>query len=866
MANPINNDYSEAVISTINAVRLENKLVPIWLGSEAGPDGGTGGRPGGYIGKLSQKNVAYDTTEAATLSTSGSGSLLDNLNHIRYRVQDLETIASGIPQTFLDLADVDPNDYINSAGYSVVVNESETGLEFVLFSGGGATSFLGLTDVNPESYTGYAGYIVSVNDEEDGLEFITMSDGGASSFLELTDTPSTYAGEAGKAAVVNDAENALEFVEMLTETDVSANMLVNSNFILSLSSDDSPVYWEIDLGSGAQAYADYGYAASDFTYEGPLLTIWPSSSEVTRVSQKVHIRTGLNTPAPFQNWFSSVGNVKFGAMIRAYWFGGGAPPPNAVRLFATNGVSTNYSSYVMDDGEWHFVTVNAPSMFTHTNYEFGIEVAGVTDYYGIYVTNAIVTMRDLVDGQPYWVAHPQDFNNVLHLPDFDNDPATPPANTQILYSKGDNLYKMNSAGEVTLLGSGGGGGASSFLDLTDVDPASYTGYAGYSVVVNDEETGLDFQLIEGGSAAALSGLTAEANLAAATHSHNITDINNLVDPSFTVYNDSGVTVYTGDVGFLRTSSIGETGSAFSFETTQASFGDYLPCAVVVGGEDGSLIKVVRSGQVYLKYTGSAPSRGRMLKMTGSGGTVELIGYPAGWDAADEITPDIFAIADESGSGGLVKATLMLNRIQRPFISDNDLLRINSATSYGSGVGWTGIINDGTPTTSPITVSTATGTITNIAPASSSELGKIILRNTTRGDETYITGISGNNITVNPANGSWVNGDSLTTNASPTAGINELRGVRVTGLPLYTVSLGLSLLYNDSSISNSTLLIHPYDSYADSKAVYTEAQVAGVWMRAYPNVPLIHNRILVGNSAAGTATLIVRVQSVVVAAP
>ena len=415
MANPINNDYSEAVISTINAVRLENRLVPIWLGSEAGPDGGTGGRPGGYIGKLSQRNVAYDTTEAATLSTSGSGSLLDNLNHIRYRVQAVENI---------------------------------------LGSGGG--SFLGLTDVGPESYAGYAGYIVSVNDEEDGLEFINMSDGGASSFLELTDTPSTYAGEAGKAAVVNDAENALEFVEMLTETDVSANMLVNSNFILSLSSDNSPVYWDIDLGSGAQAYADYGIAGPDTTYYGPLLTIWPSSSEVTRVSQKVHIRTGLNTPAPFQNWFGSAGRVKFGAMVRAYWFGGGAPPSNAVRLFATNGVSTNYSSYVMDDGEWHFVTVTAPSMFTHTNYEFGIEVAGVTNDYGIYVTNAIVTMRrDLVDGQPYWVAHPQDFNNVLHLPDFDNDPATPPANTQILYSKGDNLYKMNSAGEVTLLGSGG---------------------------------------------------------------------------------------------------------------------------------------------------------------------------------------------------------------------------------------------------------------------------------------------------------------------------------------------------------------------------------------------------------------------------
>ena len=64
---------------------------PLHLGGSSGASGGEGGRPGGYVGYLPQTRVAYDTTEAATLATSGSPSLVDNLNHIRYRIQDLES-------------------------------------------------------------------------------------------------------------------------------------------------------------------------------------------------------------------------------------------------------------------------------------------------------------------------------------------------------------------------------------------------------------------------------------------------------------------------------------------------------------------------------------------------------------------------------------------------------------------------------------------------------------------------------------------------------------------------------------------------------------------------------------------------------
>ena len=43
--------------------------------------------------------------------------------------------------------------------------------------------------------------------------------------------------------------------------------------------------------------------------------------------------------------------------------------------------------------------------------------------------------------------------------------------------------------------SSGGPGATTFLDLTDTDPASYTGFGGFAIVVNPGETGLTFSTV-----------------------------------------------------------------------------------------------------------------------------------------------------------------------------------------------------------------------------------------------------------------------------------------------------------------------------------------------------------------------------------
>lgn len=70
---------------------------PLILGGIAGSGGGIGGPPGGFSGVLPQTRVAYDTDELAVITTvSGEESLLDNLNHIRYRVSGVEELIDDI--------------------------------------------------------------------------------------------------------------------------------------------------------------------------------------------------------------------------------------------------------------------------------------------------------------------------------------------------------------------------------------------------------------------------------------------------------------------------------------------------------------------------------------------------------------------------------------------------------------------------------------------------------------------------------------------------------------------------------------------------------------------------------------------------
>ena len=90
----MNSRFDYTVLDAINNAFRASKAAPLNLGGTAS---GGGGPIGGIVGYLDQGRLSYDSIEDATASTPLSGmSVRDNLNHIRYRLYDLETSLSPI--------------------------------------------------------------------------------------------------------------------------------------------------------------------------------------------------------------------------------------------------------------------------------------------------------------------------------------------------------------------------------------------------------------------------------------------------------------------------------------------------------------------------------------------------------------------------------------------------------------------------------------------------------------------------------------------------------------------------------------------------------------------------------------------------
>jgi len=92
---------------------------PINLGGVPGEGGGSGIPIGGMYGQLIQSKVAYDTSELAysgLLSAPPSGSLVDNLAHMRFAVSDTGSLATISNPTYHSIQDM--QNLFHSAGYT----------------------------------------------------------------------------------------------------------------------------------------------------------------------------------------------------------------------------------------------------------------------------------------------------------------------------------------------------------------------------------------------------------------------------------------------------------------------------------------------------------------------------------------------------------------------------------------------------------------------------------------------------------------------------------------------------------------------------------------------------------------------------
>lgn len=89
------NQFDYTILEAINNAVRYMRATPLILGGVASSGGGSGGPPGGFVGFLPQSRVTYDMLEASSSGLLPSGSLLDNLNHIRYRLTELEMGSGG---------------------------------------------------------------------------------------------------------------------------------------------------------------------------------------------------------------------------------------------------------------------------------------------------------------------------------------------------------------------------------------------------------------------------------------------------------------------------------------------------------------------------------------------------------------------------------------------------------------------------------------------------------------------------------------------------------------------------------------------------------------------------------------------------
>jgi hypothetical protein len=90
-------DYEKEQAAQLNNLRAQMIARPLNLGGTAI---GGGGPTGGFTGYLPQSRVSYDPLELEALGITNSGSLNDNLNHIRYRLRTVESgLANIVPSS-----------------------------------------------------------------------------------------------------------------------------------------------------------------------------------------------------------------------------------------------------------------------------------------------------------------------------------------------------------------------------------------------------------------------------------------------------------------------------------------------------------------------------------------------------------------------------------------------------------------------------------------------------------------------------------------------------------------------------------------------------------------------------------------------
>lgn len=201
-------------------IKRQILFTPLNLGGAASSGGGTGGPPGGFLGHLPQTRVTYDTTEASLsgftspnpYNSSGvlvNASLVDNLNHIRYRLGTVENLAFSS-----NVLTIEYNDVVVASGVTILnfegtidASSSGPGEVTVVFSGGTGGSADIKAKVSSNDTT--SDYLQSKLSAGTNVSIAVINEGGNEQ-LQITASGGATSDEKAKVSSNDTTTNYLE--------------------------------------------------------------------------------------------------------------------------------------------------------------------------------------------------------------------------------------------------------------------------------------------------------------------------------------------------------------------------------------------------------------------------------------------------------------------------------------------------------------------------------------------------------------------------------------------------------------------------------------------------------------------------------
>jgi len=311
--------------------------------------------------------------------------------------------------------------------------------------------------------------------------------------------------------------------------------------------------------------------------------------------------------------------------------------------------------------------------------------------------------------------------------------------------------------------------------------------------------------------------------------------------SFVVTNTSGSTVSANEIGYID--------AAGEYKRTTTAYLDAAWCVTLSGGANNTDIHVARRGVVTVALNGNC-SAGDYLFSSTTAGQAQPQSYTR---------PELFAVAltaNSSGAGGTCSALLLCNTEPMPIVSSVDIYRVSShaATDFVA------TINGAPSATSVVYNAPSAGNENVINNASSGELGKARLYNSTRGTYRLIESVNTgtNTITTVSSTDAWADTDTIDIE-SPTVtspGVFEFIEIDLSQqsvIPELSRSITVDMTALDSGGSSALSGVHSWQTFVSSSEQGLQTYIASVASYRTVNIPLFQRRFCYRSNATGAAT-------------